>query len=89
MVQQRPISLPGRRICTSFVFAALLAVLTSTAWAGAVTAGSDDPAPASRLPVDRGSAAPAHRPTTSSTVIKSPAAQSRRCGDGHASTPRS
>jgi len=89
MLLPRPFSLPGRRVCTGFICAALMAVLTSTAWAGAVTAGADDPAPSSRLPVDRGSAAPAPRGSTSATAIKSPAAQPRRCGEGHATTPRS
>ena len=89
MVLPRRISVFGRRVGVLFAGAALLGALTSTVFAGAVTAGADDPAPPSRLPIDRGTA-PAPRATSSSpAVVKSPAARPRRCGEAHASTPRS
>jgi hypothetical protein len=89
MVLPRRISVFGRRVGAFFAGTALFGALTSTAFAGAVIAGADDPAPPSRLPIDRG-AAPAPRATSPSpAAVKSPAARPRRCGEAHASTPRS
>jgi hypothetical protein len=90
MVLPRRISVLGRRVGVLIAGAALVGALTSTVFAGAVTAGADDPTPPSRLPVDRGTvvAAPPRAPSAPA-VVKSPAARPRKCGDAHASTPRS
>ena len=90
MVLPRHLSVFGRRARVLCALAALLAALTPTVFAGAVTAGAVDPEPPSRLPIDRGPAAAPPRATSSSpAAVKSRAAQPRRCGEAHASTPRS